>query len=78
MITHTGRPLLITILVVLLAGVCASSALAGLSLGGMLAVEIMQFAADRVTKLALLDTGMRSQSEAERAIRRRRTRDNTA
>lgn len=49
-------------------------ALAGLSLGGMLAVEIMQVAADRVTKLALLDTGMRSQSEAERAIRRARIR----
>lgn len=49
-------------------------ALAGLSLGGMLAVEIMQIAADRVTKLALLDTGMRSQSEAERAIRRARIR----
>ena len=49
-------------------------ALAGLSLGGMLAVEIMQFAAHRVTKLALLDTGMRSQSESERAIRRARIR----
>lgn len=49
-------------------------ALAGLSLGGMLAVEIMQVAADRVTKLALLDTGMRSQSEAERAVRRARIR----
>jgi pimeloyl-ACP methyl ester carboxylesterase len=49
-------------------------ALAGLSLGGMLAVEIMQFAAERVTKLALLDTGMRSQNEAERAIRRARIR----
>jgi pimeloyl-ACP methyl ester carboxylesterase len=49
-------------------------ALAGLSLGGMLAVEIMQFAAERVTKLALLDTGMRSQSEADRAIRRARIR----
>ena len=49
-------------------------ALAGLSLGGMLAVEIMQFAADRVTKLALLDTGMRSQNEAERAVRRARIR----
>ena len=49
-------------------------ALAGLSLGGMLAVEIMQFAADRVIKLALLDTGMRSQNEAERAIRRARIR----
>ena len=49
-------------------------ALAGLSLGGMLAVEIMQVAADRVTRLALLDTGMRSQNETERAIRRARIR----
>lgn len=49
-------------------------ALAGLSLGGMLAVEIMQLAADRVTKLALLDTGMRSQNEVERSIRRARIR----
>src|SRR5262249_23585729 len=49
-------------------------ALAGLSLGGMLAVEIMQLAADRVTKLALLDTGMRSQNEVERSIRRSRIR----
>lgn len=49
-------------------------ALAGLSLGGMLAVEIMQIASDRVTKLALLDTSMRSQNEAERAIRRARIR----
>jgi pimeloyl-ACP methyl ester carboxylesterase len=49
-------------------------ALAGLSLGGMLAVEIMQVAADRVTRLALLDTGMRSQNEIERAIRRARMR----
>jgi pimeloyl-ACP methyl ester carboxylesterase len=49
-------------------------ALAGLSLGGMLAVEIMQLAAERVTRLALLDTGMRSQNETERAIRRGRIR----
>jgi pimeloyl-ACP methyl ester carboxylesterase len=49
-------------------------AMAGLSLGGMLAVEIMQFAADRVSKLALLDTGMRSQNETERAVRRARIR----
>ena len=40
----------------------------------MLAVEIMQIAADRVTRLALLDTGMRSQNETERAIRRARIR----
>src|SRR5580704_14733653 len=49
-------------------------ALAGLSLGGMIAVEIMQIAADRVTKLALLDTGMRSQNATEQAIRRARIR----
>ena len=49
-------------------------ALAGLSLGGMIAVEIMQVAADRVTKLALLDTGMRSQTSTEQAIRRARIR----
>ncbi len=34
----------------------------------------MQVAAPRVTRLALLDTGMRSQSEGERAIRRARIR----
>ena len=49
-------------------------ALAGLSLGGMIAVEIMQIAADRVDRLALLDTGMRSQNDVERAIRRARIR----
>src|SRR5262245_12294244 len=49
-------------------------ALAGLSLGGMLAVEIMQVAADRVTRLALLDAGVRGQNEIERAIRRARIR----
>lgn len=49
-------------------------ALAGLSLGGMISVEIMQAAADRVTKLALLDTGMRAQNDIEKAIRRARVR----
>jgi pimeloyl-ACP methyl ester carboxylesterase len=49
-------------------------ALAGLSLGGMIAVEIMQIAADRVTRLALLDTGMRRQNPTEQAIRRARIR----
>ena len=49
-------------------------ALAGLSLGGMIAVEIMQIAAARVTRLALLDTGMRSQTPTEQAIRRARIR----
>lgn len=49
-------------------------ALAGLSLGGMISVEIMQVAADRVTKLALLDTGMRGQNDIEKATRRARIR----
>ena len=49
-------------------------ALAGLSLGGMISIEIMQIAAERVTRLALLDTGMRSQSPTEQAIRRGRIR----
>ena len=49
-------------------------ALAGLSLGGMIAVEIMQLAAERVTRLALLDTGMRAQNATEQAIRRGRIR----
>jgi pimeloyl-ACP methyl ester carboxylesterase len=49
-------------------------ALAGLSLGGMISVEIMQIAAERVTRLALLDTGMRSQNPTEQAIRRGRIR----
>jgi pimeloyl-ACP methyl ester carboxylesterase len=49
-------------------------ALAGLSLGGMIAVEIMQMAAARVTRLALLDTGMRAQNPTEQAIRRGRIR----
>jgi pimeloyl-ACP methyl ester carboxylesterase len=49
-------------------------ALAGLSLGGMMAVEILQFAADRVTRLALLDTTVSGQNETERAVRRARIR----
>ncbi|MBN9490923.1 MAG: alpha/beta hydrolase [Alphaproteobacteria bacterium] len=49
-------------------------ALAGLSLGGMISVEIMQVAADRVTKLVLLDTGMRGQNDIEKATRRARIR----
>jgi pimeloyl-ACP methyl ester carboxylesterase len=49
-------------------------ALAGLSLGGMIATEIMQVAADRVSRLALLDTGARGRNESEQAIRRARIR----
>jgi pimeloyl-ACP methyl ester carboxylesterase len=49
-------------------------ALAGLSLGGIVAAEIMRLMPERVTQLALLDTGMRGQDEGERAVRRARIR----
>ncbi len=43
--------------------------LAGLSMGGMIALEIMRQAPERVTRLALLDTSARGNSEEELAIR---------
>ena len=49
-------------------------AMAGLSLGGMLAAEIMLQAPERVSRLALLDTAMTPQTEAEQAVRRGRIR----
>lgn len=49
-------------------------ALAGLSLGGMLAAEIMKQVPERVTRLALFDTAMTGQTDAERAVRQGRIR----
>lgn len=46
-------------------------ALAGLSMGGYVALEIMRQAPDRVTHLALLDTSARADDEARRETRRR-------
>jgi pimeloyl-ACP methyl ester carboxylesterase len=45
-------------------------ALAGLSMGGYCAQEIMRRAPERVTRLALLDTSARADSEEQRARRR--------
>jgi pimeloyl-ACP methyl ester carboxylesterase len=45
-------------------------ALAGLSMGGYCAMEIMRRAPGRVTRLALLDTGARADSEEQRGRRR--------
>jgi len=45
-------------------------ALAGLSMGGYVAQEVMRQAPDRVTRLALLDTSARPDSEDQRARRR--------
>src|SRR5262245_18245894 len=44
-------------------------ALAGLSMGGMIALEIMRQAPQRVTRLALLDTSARGNSEEELVVR---------
>jgi pimeloyl-ACP methyl ester carboxylesterase len=45
-------------------------ALAGLSMGGYCAQEIMRRAPERVTRLALLDTSARADSDEQRARRR--------
>ena len=47
-------------------------ALAGLSMGGYIAYEILRQAPERVTKLALLDTGSRADTPERKAQRRRR------
>jgi pimeloyl-ACP methyl ester carboxylesterase len=53
-----------------LAGAPARFALAGLSMGGYLAQEIMRRAPERVTRLALLDTSARADTPERLAIRR--------
>jgi pimeloyl-ACP methyl ester carboxylesterase len=45
-------------------------ALAGVSMGGMVALEIMKAAPDRVTKLALIDTNARADTPEQSAQRR--------
>ena len=49
-------------------------AMAGLSLGGIVALEIMKAAPERVSRLALLDTVARGQNADEQAVRRARIR----
>lgn len=49
-------------------------AMAGLSLGGIVAFEIMKSAPERVSRLALLDTVARGQNADEQAVRRARIR----
>lgn len=46
-------------------------ALAGLSMGGYVALEVVRQARDRVTRLALLDTSARADTDEQRATRRR-------
>jgi len=47
----------------ILSNVPEQFALAGLSLGGILAMEIMRIAPDRVTRLALMDTNPKAEAE---------------
>nr|WP_295886711.1 alpha/beta fold hydrolase [uncultured Devosia sp.] len=54
-----------------LAAAPARFALAGLSMGGYVAFEIMRQAPERVTHLALLDTSARPDDEARRETRRK-------
>jgi pimeloyl-ACP methyl ester carboxylesterase len=54
-----------------LAAAPARFALAGLSMGGYVALEIMRQAPGRVTHLALLDTSARSDDEARKETRRK-------
>ena len=54
-----------------LAAAPARFALAGLSMGGYVALEIMRRAPKRVTHLALLDTSARADDEARRETRRK-------
>jgi pimeloyl-ACP methyl ester carboxylesterase len=54
----------------ILAGAPPRFALAGLSMGGYCALEIMRRAPQRVTRLALLDTSARADSEEQRSRRR--------
>jgi pimeloyl-ACP methyl ester carboxylesterase len=54
-----------------LAAAPARFALAGLSMGGYVALEIMRQAPERVTHLALLDTSARADDEARKQTRRK-------
>ena len=54
-----------------LAGAPARFALAGLSMGGYVAFEIMRQAPERVTHLALLDTSARADDAARKETRRK-------
>lgn len=55
----------------ILGQVPAEFALAGLSMGGYIALEIMRQARGRVTRLALIDTNARADTDEQKVVRRR-------
>jgi pimeloyl-ACP methyl ester carboxylesterase len=66
---HTGHDSLAGIAGSILASAPERFALAGLSMGGYVAYEILRQAPERVTKLALLDTGYRADAPERREQR---------
>jgi pimeloyl-ACP methyl ester carboxylesterase len=66
---HTGHDSLAGIARSILASAPERFALAGLSMGGYVAYEILRQAPERVTKLALLDTGYRADAPERREQR---------
>ena len=67
---HTRHDSLPAIAGSILAAAPPSFALAGLSMGGYIAYEILRQAPERVTRLALLDTGSRADTPERSAARR--------
>ena len=66
---HTGHDSMSAIAKSILAAAPARFALAGLSMGGYIAYEILRQAPERVTRLALLDTGYRADAPERREQR---------
>jgi pimeloyl-ACP methyl ester carboxylesterase len=66
---HTGHDSMAAIAKSILAAAPARFALAGLSMGGYIAYEILRQAPERVTRLALLDTGYRADAPERREQR---------
>jgi pimeloyl-ACP methyl ester carboxylesterase len=66
----TGRDSVSALAADVLAKVPPRFALAGLSMGGYVALEIVRQAPERVTKLALIDTNARSDTDEQRRKRR--------
>jgi pimeloyl-ACP methyl ester carboxylesterase len=66
---HTGHDSMAAIATSILAAAPARFALAGLSMGGYIAYEILRQAPERVTRLALLDTGYRADAPERREQR---------
>jgi pimeloyl-ACP methyl ester carboxylesterase len=67
---HTRHDTMTGIAESILAAAPHRFALAGLSMGGYIAFEVMRLAPERVTRLALLDTGSRADTPERSAMRR--------